>query len=236
MWSPRAASSSYYNSVERPSSVKDVVGKVASRFLGYEQQDAQEFMRFFLDALNDDTNQVRHKVPYVELQESPDQSDEEVSRAWWGNYSTRNQSRLKDLFAGQLKTVVTCERCKFVSRGFDPIWDLSLPIPRRTLVKDRGGGGGGGQGGEEGSLAYFASWAGGSAAASTSTLPPGRPADEDCLMLHGRGEGYGCEGVTLQCKSHGDGTRSFYLPSPQRPGAAHQALHFFCGEEDQADH
>ncbi|KAA0158770.1 hypothetical protein FNF28_06103 [Cafeteria roenbergensis] len=48
---------------ERPSDVKSVVGRVASRFLGYDQQDAQEFLRFFLDALHEDSCRLGVPIP-----------------------------------------------------------------------------------------------------------------------------------------------------------------------------
>ena len=48
----------------RPSKLKHVVGTVASRFIGYEQQDAQEFLRFFLDGLHEDLNRIINKPTY----------------------------------------------------------------------------------------------------------------------------------------------------------------------------
>jgi len=38
-----------------PSTVKNLVGKKNAAFLGFGQQDSQEFMSFFLDALLEDT-------------------------------------------------------------------------------------------------------------------------------------------------------------------------------------
>lgn len=61
---------------EKPSELKKVIGQVASRFMGYEQHDAQEFLRFLLDALHDDLNLIRKRPPYVELTERPEDSDE----------------------------------------------------------------------------------------------------------------------------------------------------------------
>ena len=36
-------------------------------FSGYEQQDAQEFLKAMLENINDDLNRVRTKQPYREL-------------------------------------------------------------------------------------------------------------------------------------------------------------------------
>jgi ubiquitin C-terminal hydrolase len=130
-------SSSGRDNVERPLRIKQVIGQVASRFLGYDQHDAQEFLRFFLDALHDDTNRAP-KLPYKELNETPSQSDIEVSEDWWRYYSERNDSECKRLFSGQLKTMVTCSACGHVSRAFDPFWDLALPIPKGRSTSSDG--------------------------------------------------------------------------------------------------
>ena len=50
---------------------------------------------------------------------------------WWDNYEQRNDSSIKDIFCGQLRSYVTCRTCKHRSSAYDPFWDLSLPLPRR---------------------------------------------------------------------------------------------------------
>jgi ubiquitin C-terminal hydrolase len=122
---------------DRPDKVKRIVGSIAPRFMGYDQQDAQEFLRFMLDALHDDTNRVTRKPAYKELDERADQSDREVSDIWWSNYCERNDSKCKELFAGELRTVVTCSACGRVSRAFDPMWDLCLPIPKAAQAREK---------------------------------------------------------------------------------------------------
>lgn len=49
--------------------------QVAPRFIGYDQHDAQEFLRFFLDSLHEDLNRVIVKPKYVELKEEEGASD-----------------------------------------------------------------------------------------------------------------------------------------------------------------
>jgi hypothetical protein len=130
MWgSPGAAGA------ERPSDVKAVVGRVASRFLGFDQQDAQEFLRFFLDALHEDLCRVHGKVPYKELDDPASMSDSRVADEWWDYDASRNDSPVRDIFAGQLCSVVECCGCGRRSRAFDTFWDLVIPIPRGAQVK-----------------------------------------------------------------------------------------------------
>lgn len=126
--------------VEQPSKLKSIVGTVAARFLGYDQQDAQELLRFLLDALHEDVNRVRTPPPYVELTENPRASDAAMSEEWWRNYTARNDSELSSLFAGQLKTTVVCGACGGRSRAFDPMWDWSVPIPQAAAFRDKVGG------------------------------------------------------------------------------------------------
>lgn len=43
------------------SAFKDQIQKFAPRFMGYSQQDAQEFLRYLLEGLHEDVNRVTAK-------------------------------------------------------------------------------------------------------------------------------------------------------------------------------
>lgn len=43
-----------------------------------------------------------------------------------------DNSKIVDIFVGQLKSTLKCTHCGHCSVTFDPFWDLSLPIPQRA--------------------------------------------------------------------------------------------------------
>lgn len=90
----------------RPVELKRVIGKTASRFTGYDQQDAQEFLRFLLDGLHEDLNRVRRKPAYYEIKDRPEAKDRDVSDEYWKFYLERNASTLSELFCGQLRSEI----------------------------------------------------------------------------------------------------------------------------------
>uniref|UniRef100_A0A452DNX4 Ubiquitin carboxyl-terminal hydrolase n=1 Tax=Capra hircus TaxID=9925 RepID=A0A452DNX4_CAPHI len=106
------------------------IQRYAPRFVGYNQQDAQEFLRFLLDGLHNEVNRVtaRPKSNTENLDHLP---DDEKGRQMWRKYLEREDSRIGDLFVGQLKSSLTCTDCGYCSTVFDPFWDLSLPITKR---------------------------------------------------------------------------------------------------------
>ncbi|XP_028931511.1 ubiquitin carboxyl-terminal hydrolase 2 isoform X1 [Ornithorhynchus anatinus] len=118
------------NDVVSPSEFKTQIQRYAPRFVGYNQQDAQEFLRFLLDGLHSEVNRimVRPKSHAENLDHLP---DEEKGRQMWRKYLEREDSRIGDLFVGQLKSSLTCTECGYCSTVFDPFWDLSLPIAKR---------------------------------------------------------------------------------------------------------
>ncbi|NXW45049.1 UBP2 hydrolase, partial [Nyctiprogne leucopyga] len=113
-----------------PSEFKTQIQRYAPRFVGYNQQDAQEFLRFLLDGLHSEVNRVlvRPRASTDSLDHLP---DDEKSRQMWRRYQEREDSRIGDLFVGQLKSSLTCSECGYCSTAFDPFWDLSLPIPKK---------------------------------------------------------------------------------------------------------
>ncbi|KFQ62966.1 Ubiquitin carboxyl-terminal hydrolase 2, partial [Pelecanus crispus] len=126
-----------------PSEFKTQIQRYAPRFVGYNQQDAQEFLRFLLDGLHSEVNRVlvRPRASTDTLDHLPPHSvwlclpiscsDDEKSRQMWRRYQEREDSRIGDLFVGQLKSSLTCSECGYCSTAFDPFWDLSLPIPKK---------------------------------------------------------------------------------------------------------
>ncbi|KAJ3125443.1 ubiquitin-specific protease doa4 [Nowakowskiella sp. JEL0407] len=124
--------------VVAPIKFKDVVGQVASQFLGNEQQDSQEFLAFLLDKLHEDLN-VARKNPIARIQNDKkdenadveDEPDHIASLKNWSMYIQTNWSIIVDIFQGQLKSRLQCLTCGKVSTTFDHFMYLTLPIPTK---------------------------------------------------------------------------------------------------------
>ena len=75
-----------------PKGIKKTLQTSFDRFVGYEQQDAQEFLGYFLDLLHEDLNKVLNK-PYVSCDDYKDQQDlEEFSNKNWNQMKLRDNS------------------------------------------------------------------------------------------------------------------------------------------------
>ncbi|XP_050984480.1 ubiquitin carboxyl-terminal hydrolase 2a isoform X2 [Labeo rohita] len=112
-----------------PSEFKTQIQRYAPRFVGYNQQDAQEFLRFLLDGLHNEVNRVTIR-PRGNMEDFDHLPDEEKGKKMWAKYLEREDSKIVDLFVGQLKSSLTCSECGYCSTVFDPFWDLSLPIAK----------------------------------------------------------------------------------------------------------
>ncbi|VDK39516.1 unnamed protein product [Taenia asiatica] len=157
MWTPSSSTITYVS----PQRFRSQVQKFAPRFMGYAQQDAQEFLRYLVQGLHEDVNRVTKRPP----SEVPDYDkedrmpDSKKAALYWQRYKRIDDSIIAgehrhernfypellislstfillvvDLFLGQLMSTLECMSCGHKSTTFDPFWDLSLPIPRGSEV------------------------------------------------------------------------------------------------------
>nr|CAH7749099.1 unnamed protein product [Callosobruchus chinensis] len=113
-------------------SLKSQIQRFAPRFMGYAQQDAQEFLRYLLEGLHEDVNRVTEKPKPILTEIDDTLSDSEKAQESWRRYLRLENSKIVDHFVGQLKSTLKCTFCGHSSVTFDPFWDLSLPMPQRT--------------------------------------------------------------------------------------------------------
>ncbi|XP_059396656.1 ubiquitin carboxyl-terminal hydrolase 21-like isoform X3 [Carassius carassius] len=105
-------------------------------FSGNSQQDAQEFLRFLLDRLHTEINCRPSKRPAVMETKEPTYTRfsriSEEAFAMWQRHLDRDDSKIVDLFSGQLRSSLHCSVCSHYSNTFDVFCDLSLPIPKKS--------------------------------------------------------------------------------------------------------
>jgi ubiquitin carboxyl-terminal hydrolase 4/11/15 len=139
---------------------KACVERFAPQFVGQAQQDAQEFMACLLDGLHEDINRAspkdRHNASDAGSGDSLSLSlslharvrairsdslecalDREpadpsaVAQREWAAHKARHDSRVVDLFHGQLDSSLKCRQCGRESHRFEPFVFLSLPVPSK---------------------------------------------------------------------------------------------------------
>lgn len=104
-----------------PSELKSAFSSKHRMYSGCSQQDAQEFLRFFLDALHCTLNAG---TTGEKLEIDDNLSNNRKADLTWDWYSKVENSVIKDLFVGQLKSSLKCTVCGNTSVTFDPFWDL----------------------------------------------------------------------------------------------------------------
>ncbi|MBV95979.1 Ubiquitin carboxyl-terminal hydrolase 21, partial [Eschrichtius robustus] len=122
--------------------------KYVPSFSGYSQQDAQEFLKLLMERLHLEINRRGRRAPPVlanspapsqprrggALLEEPELSDDDRANLMWKRYLEREDSKIVDLFVGQLKSCLKCQACGYRSTTFEVFCDLSLPIPKKGFA------------------------------------------------------------------------------------------------------
>ncbi|XP_050454733.1 ubiquitin carboxyl-terminal hydrolase Usp2-like isoform X7 [Cataglyphis hispanica] len=118
--------------VVNTTALKSQIQRFAPRFMGYSQQDAQEFLRYLLEGLHEDVNRIITKLPPIHGDIPDSFTDMQKAVESWKRYLRSEDSMIVDVFVGQLRSSLHCTSCDHVSVTLDPFWDLSLPIPGRS--------------------------------------------------------------------------------------------------------
>ncbi|XP_055531993.1 ubiquitin carboxyl-terminal hydrolase Usp2 isoform X2 [Wyeomyia smithii] len=121
-----------WNGINRsvnPSELKYAFSSKHRMYSGSAQQDAQEFLRFFIDSLHSALNVSIKREPISREIEDDDLNNRVKATMMWEWYSKVENSMIKDLFVGLLRSTLKCTVCNSASVTFDPFWDLSLPLP-----------------------------------------------------------------------------------------------------------
>lgn len=109
-----------------PTSFKSTFSKYQNKFFGLRQQDAQEFLRYLMNGLQDELNSIQQKPRHSARPASPKSADQ----AWRQYRETVDDSPLVDLLVGLLCSTICCSICRSTSNCWAPFWDLSLPLTR----------------------------------------------------------------------------------------------------------
>ncbi|OHT14167.1 hypothetical protein TRFO_03231 [Tritrichomonas foetus] len=110
-----------------PNSLLNIIQKHAPHLSGNNQQDAHELILLLLDMIHEDLNRIKKK-PNIENVEGNGENDEEIAEESWRRYKMRNDSIIVDTFHGQLRSKLTCPKCKQTVVTFEPFISISLPI------------------------------------------------------------------------------------------------------------
>lgn len=114
-----------------------VIWKVVPQFRGHRQHDAHEFLRYMLDRLHTELQQMSaiHDIaaPVPVTKEKANVSNM-INFA--GLVGKSRNSIVTNVFGGTLQSEVRCLICGMESKKHDPFLDLSLDIPERFYSKD----------------------------------------------------------------------------------------------------
>ena len=98
--------------VATPYALVFAVWRFLPQFRSYQQQDAQELLRFLLDGMHNELNRIKKK-PRYETIDCDKETIMKQSEIWWRYFRARDNSVITDIFEGQLCSAITCKKCGY---------------------------------------------------------------------------------------------------------------------------
>lgn len=109
-----------------PANFKRTFSKYQSKFSGLGQQDAQEFLRYLINGIHEESNKAARRP----RRSTPPEAPKSAQEAWAAYRDIVDDSPFVDLVVGQMCSTIVCCQCQNKSNCWDPFWDLSLPLVR----------------------------------------------------------------------------------------------------------
>lgn len=115
-----------------------VIWKVVPQFRGHRQHDAHEFLRYMLDRLHTELQQVSfmQEMSALNNKETLSKSPLSVNLPTFVHNTKTRTSIVTNVFGGILQSEVRCLICGMESKKHDPFLDLSLDIPERFYKEE----------------------------------------------------------------------------------------------------
>lgn len=141
LWNtPKAKSTGWGSNSYSPTAMKTAIGAINGMFKGYQQHDSNELIQFLLDQLHEDLNRVDQPsvkptfaMPTHEEVAAEKLSDEDLTVVANEAHLKLNESVIQDLFFGQLKSTIICEKCKIPSKKIEQFMTLPVNIPQLSF-------------------------------------------------------------------------------------------------------
>ena len=120
--------------VDKLADFRKLVGKMNEQFDNNEQQDANEYLVFLLEAFHEELN-LKNERKYIVNKDLLNLSQEEKSNVYWANAMRRSASFINSLFMFQLKSNLQCSKCLKEKYSFETNYIMDVPISLVKMIK-----------------------------------------------------------------------------------------------------